>query len=135
MRKCNKEAYSLRYLHLEIKRNFIHDSTHVNSTQTESHISKCKNLFLSSLLLRTSSLLLIRSPELLTPILSLLPLLARWLLNLRSKTNTHFSVMGLDTHWSDWIAKVNAGRREARGKACLEFFEIRFRVIDQREPS
>jgi len=44
--------------------------------------------------------------------------------------------MGLDTHWSDWVPRVNTGRREGTwGKSCLEFFEISFRVIDQSEAS
>jgi hypothetical protein len=52
------------------------------------------NLFLP-LLLCASSLLLIRAPELLTPILPLLPLLSRRLLNLGRNTNPHFPVMWL----------------------------------------
>ena len=135
MQKGNKRVYPSRHLQLEIPRIVLHDSSYMHTTHRVTY-KQCKNLFLSSLLLRTSSLLLIRTTELLAPILSLLPLLSRGLLNLRGNTNTDFSVMGLDTHWSDWVPRVNTGRREGTwGKSCLEFFEIRFRVIDQREPS
>jgi hypothetical protein len=52
------------------------------------------NLFLP-LLLRTGSLLLIRAPELLAPVLPLLPLLSRRLLNLGRNTDPDFPVMWL----------------------------------------
>ena len=52
------------------------------------------NLFLL-FLIRRSSLLLIRPPKLLTPILPLFPLLSRRFLNLGRNTNTHLPIMWL----------------------------------------
>jgi hypothetical protein len=72
------------------------------------------NLFLA-LLLCASSFLLIRAPELLTPILPLLPLLSRRLLNLGRHTNPHFPVMWLQTRLSTSHKTKDIGRRYLRG--------------------
>ena len=47
------------------------------------------------LLVGTSSLLLIGSPEFLAPVLPLFPLLSRWFLDLVRNANTHLSVVWL----------------------------------------
>lgn len=95
---------------------------------TECQTKQCKNLFLS-LLLRTSSLLLIRTPELFTPILPLLSLLSRRLLNFGRNTNTHFSVVRLKH-----TVRTTPGKRW-QGDGYLEFLEIGFGIIDQGEAS
>src|SRR5271170_4145001 len=84
------------------------------------------NLFLL-FLIRRSSLLLIRPPKLLTPILPLFPLLSRGLLNLARNTNTHLSIMWLPP--SKPVAQLYVGGR------YLKLLQVGFRVINQGESS